>query len=416
MARQRYSVGLDVGSSCIRVVQAKTGENGQLQIVGAAEVPALGIRRGIIIDIEEAVSSITQALERLERMTAVPVARANVSASGSHVTAQLSHGVIAVSRADGEVGESDVVRVVDASQAIAIPSNREVLHVFPKTFTLDGQAGIKDPHGMTGIRLEVETIIVQAGAPFIKNLTKACLQAGLEVQELVLAPVAAAEAVLSKRQRELGVAVVDLGAGTTGLSVYEEGDLLHTAVVPVGGGHVTNDVAIGLRCAVETAEKVKVAFGHCDPKAVQRDEEVDLKAFDPNEEEATTRGYIADIIEARMEEIANLAMAELKKVGRDGKLPAGVVLTGGGAKLPGVAEFFKKHLRLPVTVGFPQTVETVIDRVQDPAFATAVGLVLWSERGEAAHRSGESIAGMFSGMFSGSFMQKAKRWFDSMLP
>lgn len=416
MAKEHYIVGLDVGTQNIRAVQAKVdGQSGTLSVVGASEVPAYGIRRGVIADIEEAVSSISTALEKVERMTGVPVLKANVSVGGSHVSSLNSHGVIAVSRADGEISESDVVRVVDASQAISIPNNREVIHVFPKTFTLDGQTGIKDPMGMTGIRLEVETIIVQGGVPFIRNLTKAIMQAGLEIEELVLAPAAAAEAVLSKRQRDLGVVLVDLGAGTTGLAVYEEGDLLHTHVLPVGQMHITNDVAIGLRCSIDTAEKVKLLFGHCDPKAVQKDEEINLAAIDPSEEGATTRGYVVDIIEARLEEIFDHVQAELKKIGRDGKLPAGVVLTGGGAKLPGVVDFAKKQLRLPVTLGTPQNLNTIIDRVSDPSFATACGLVLWGGKYSSSLSKGQ-LSGLVSGLMKNEGMQKIKKWFNSLLP
>jgi len=419
MAKEHYIVGLDIGTQNIRAIQAKlAADTGILSVIGASEVPAQGLRRGVIADIEEAVSCISVALEKVERMTGVPVTSACVSIGGNHVSSQQSHGVIAVSRADGEISESDVVRVVDASQAISIPQNREVLHVFPKTFILDGQSGIKDPLGMSGIRLEVDSIIVQAGLPYVRNLSRAILQAGLEIDDLVLAPCAAAEAVLSKRQKELGVVLVDLGAGTTSLAVYEEGDLLHTAVIPIGSSHITNDIAIGLRCSVETAEKVKLLFGHADPKAVDKDEDIDLSKLDPSEEELTSRAYVVEIIEARLEEIFEHINKELKKINRDGKLPAGIVLTGGGSKLPGVVEFAKKHLRLPVVVGRPQNVNTVIDRVDDPSFATACGLVLWGEK-----YSGGSSAGA-AGSFSRTFkqvlgnpkMQKFKKWLKSFLP
>ncbi len=284
MAKESYIVGVDIGTSSVRVIQANAdAEQGGVSVIGASSVPSSGMRRGVIVDIEEAVSAISSALEKVERMTGVPVVSANVSVSGSHVSSISSHGVIAVSRADGEITENDIVRCIDASQAISIPQNKEVLHVFPKTFTLDGQTGIKDPLGMSGIRLEVDTIIVQAGLPFMKNLSRAVLQAGLEIEDLVRAPCAAAESVLTKRQKDLGVCLVDLGAGTTSLAVYEEGDLLHTTVLSLGSMHITNDIAIGLRCSIETAEKVKLTFGHCDPKAVDKDREIDLTKFAPTE-------------------------------------------------------------------------------------------------------------------------------------
>ncbi len=416
MSKEQYIVGLDVGTSVVRVVQAKLDQqSGGLSIIGASEVASSGMRRGVIVDIEEAVSSISSVLEKVERMTGVPVVSANVSVGGNHISSLASHGVIAVSRADGEITENDIVRCIDASQAISIPQNKEVLHVFPKTFTLDGQTGIKDPLGMSGIRLEVDTIIVQAGLPFVKNLTRAIMQAGIEIDDLVLAPCAAAESVLGKRQKDLGVCLLDLGAGTTSLAVFEEGDLLHTAVLPVGGMHLTNDIAIGLRCSIETAEKVKLRYGHCDPKAVSKEEEIDLSKLDPSEDQGTTRGYVVEIIEARLEEIFSMANSELKKIQRDGKLPSGIVLTGGGSKLPGVVDFSKKHLRLPSALGKPQNVTTVIDRVDDPSFATASGLVLWG--GKYTSAGGQARLGdMVKNLMSSQNMAKIRKWFKSFLP
>lgn len=413
MAKEHYITGLDIGTSNIRVVQGKIASgSGKVNIIGAAEVLSQGLRKGVIIDIEEAVSSISTALERVERMTGVPVGSANVSISGSHVSSLNSHGVIAVSRADGEITEADIVRVVDASQAISIPSNREVLHIFPKNFTLDGQSGIKDPLGMSGIRLEVETILVQAGSPFVKNLSRCVQQAGLEIGELVLGVLASAEAVLSKRQRDLGVCVVDLGAGTTGVAVYEEGDLVHTQVLPIGSQHLTNDIAIGLRTSVDTAEKVKLAYGHCDTKAVDKTEEINLAQIDKSEQQSVSRLMVAEIIEARLEEIFERVNGELKRINRDGKLPAGIVLTGGGSNLPGVVEFAKKHLRLPSVLGGAQNVETVIDRISEPAFATAVGLVLWADKYGAASAMNKP----FSSLLKHPAIDKAKRLLKSLLP
>lgn len=415
MAKEQYIVGVDIGTSSVRVVQAKHNpETGSFSIIGASEAASFGMRRGVIVDIEEAVSAISSGLEKVERMTGVPVASANVSVGGNHISSLQSHGVIAVSRADGEISENDIVRCIDASQAISIPTNKEVLHVFPKTFTLDGQTGIRDPLGMSGIRLEVDTIIVQAGLPFVKNLTRAVMQAGLEIEDLVLAPCAAAESVLKKRQKDLGVCLVDLGAGTTGLAVYEEGDLLHTAVLPIGSSHITNDIAIGLRCSIETAEKVKLQFGHCEPKAVDKNREIDLSRLDKTEEQATTLGYVVEIIEARLEEIFGYVANELKKIQRDGKLPAGIVLTGGGANLPGVVEFSKKHLRLPSSLGRPENVNTIIDRVNDPSFATAAGLVMWGNKYSSG--GGANFGNAFKNIMGNKAVTNVRKWLKSFLP
>jgi cell division protein FtsA len=416
MAKEHIFVGLDIGSSMVRVVIGKQeSEVGTPSIIGVGESPSSGIRRGVIVDIDEAVSSISDALEKAERMTGLTIDHAVVSVGGAQITSQESHGVVAVSRADGEITENDVVRVVDASQAISIPANREILHVIPKNFTVDGQTGIKDPVGMSGIRLEVDSQIIQASVPFIKNLTKCIMQAGLEIDDLVLAPLGSAQAVLSKKQKELGVALIELGGGTTGLVVFEEGDLVSSMILPIGSSHITNDLAIGLRTSVETAEKVKLQYGQAEMREVKKDVEIDLSKIDKQEEGRVSTKHIAEIIEARMEEILDLLNRELKKLNKDGQLPAGAVLTGGGAKLPGVVELAKKQLRLPVTIGYPGSVTTVIDRVNDPSFATAVGLVLWGNE-YLLGTSSRTVNKFARRVLENDTVAKLRKWFKSFLP
>ncbi|MDB4939647.1 MAG: ftsA [Candidatus Doudnabacteria bacterium] len=414
MVQQQYLVGLDIGSSTVRVVVGKIDEStGTPSIIGVGETPSSGIRKGVVVDIEEAVSTISSALEKVERMTGVQINHATVAIGGSHISSVESHGVIAVSRADGEITENDIIRVIDASQAISIPQNREIIHVIPKNFIVDGQSGIKDPLGMTGIRLEVDTVIVQAAVPFIKNLNKAIQQAGLHVDDMVLAPLAAAESVLTKRQKELGVALVDMGGGTTGLVVFEEGQLLHTSIIPVGSGHITNDVAIGLRTSIETAERVKQDYAHAIPRDINRSDEIDLSKIDSTEEESVSRHHLAEIAEARLEEIFDLVNKELKQINRDGKLPAGIVFTGAGAKMPGILELAKKQLRLPVQLGVPTNVTTIIDRVEDPSFATAVGLILWAKE----YFGGQKTSGGFAKkLLDNDGVDKVKKLFKKFLP
>lgn len=419
MAKEQYIVGLDVGTDTIRVVQGKLEETGRINIIGAASVPANGLRKGVIVDIDEAVSSISAVLEKLERMTGVPVSHANVSVGGNHISCMDSKGVIAVSRADGEISENDVIRVIDASQAVSIPPNREVIHVIPKTFTLDGQAGIKDPIGMTGIRLEVETIIIHGALPFLKNLNKAITQAGLEVDQLVLSPLAAGQSVLNKRQKELGVALIDLGAGTTSLAVYEENNLLHTSIIPIGSMHITNDIAIGLRCTIDTAEQVKLQYGQASPALVDKLAEIDMSRIDAEEETRVPQQLVAEMIEARLEEIFDRITAELKRIDRDGKLPAGIVLTGGGAALPGVVEFAKHYLRLPVSIGVPSETDTIIDQVVDPSFATVVGLALWGGTFSSSGFSGFNFTKplrALGGLLENQNVVKLKKWFKTIMP
>ncbi len=416
MSKEQYIVGLDIGTQNIRVVQAKIDAEGQTSVVGASLVPAAGIRKGVIVDIEEAVSSITSALEKVERMTGVPVTRATVSVGGNHIQTLESRGVIAVSRADGEIADADIIRVIDASQAISIPPNREVIHVIPKTFTLDGQTGIKDPLGMTGIRLEVETIIVHGGLPFIKNLNKAITQAGLEIESHVLAPLACSQAILNKRQKDLGVVLLDLGAGTTSVSVFEEGNLLHAAILPVGGMHITNDIAIGLRTSIDTAERVKLLYGAADSRMVDHGELIDLNKVDPEENGTVSRKEVVEIIEARLEEIFDLVNRELKNIDRDGKLPAGVVLTGGGSELQGILEVAKDALRLPAQMGQTQNIVSIIDRVEEPTFAVACGLVLWAGRFGGGVSNGSGLSGKVKQFTQNKAFEKLKKTFKSFLP
>lgn len=415
MASDKIFVGLDIGTTTIRVVVGKKEDvENPPSIIGVGEASSLGIRKGVIVDIEEAVTSISQALEKAERMTGMPIEHAVISVGGAHVTSIGSHGVIAVARADGEIVENDIVRVIDASQAIQIPTNREILHVIPKYFTVDGQGGIKDPLGMTGIRLEVDSQIIQASVPFIKNLTKCVMQAGVDIDDLVLAPLASAQSVLTKRQKELGVVVIDLGGGTTGVVSFEEGELLHANILPVGSDHITHDLAIGLRTAVDVAEVVKLEYGFADPGQLKKEADIDLSKIDKNEEGKVAQKHVCQIIQARLEEIFSMVNKELKTIGRDGQLPAGGILTGGGAKLQGILELAKKELRLPVQIGFPRNIATIIDRVDDPAYATAVGLVLWAD--EYLDQGTRGVSKFARGVLENATVNKVRKFFRQFLP
>lgn len=378
---EQIIAGLDIGSSTIRVVvaQVMADESGQpnLHVIGAVSVPSEGMHRGSVSSMEDVVSSISKALERAERMTGVAVSSAWVSIAGQHVLVQESRGVVGVSRPDGEIQESDIERAIEAARTVATPSNYEILHVVPKSFTVDGQRGIKDPLGMNGIRLEVDAVIIQTISSQIKNLTKSVYRTGIEIDDLVFTPLATAEAVLTKRQKELGVCLADIGATSTSLVVYEEGDILHTAVLPLGGDHITNDIAIGLRTSLDIARQVKHEIGYATPDGVQKNESYRLTDFGSQEEDEVKAKFVAEICEARVEEICEAIDAELKKVDRSGMLPVGVVFTGGTLKLPGIPEVAKRVLRLPVSLGAPGSISSAIDEVNDIAYATAIGLVVW---------------------------------------
>lgn len=419
MAREYHYVGLDVGSAKVKVVIGKYDPNtDQLSIVGTGEAQSAGLRKGVIVDIEEAVSSISRALDHAERMTGLSLDHASVSINGPQITTLSSHGVIAVSRADGEITEHDLIRVVDASQALQLPMNKEILHVIPQHFAVDGQGGIKDPVGMSGIRLEVESTIIQVSSPYLRNLHKCLKQAGIEADELILAPLAAARSSLSKRHKEIGSVLIDLGAGTTGVVVYEEGQLLLSSVLPIGQAHVTNDVAIGLRTTVDTAEKVKLKYGMAEAGGLRKDSEIKLSEFDANEEGVVSRRHLVEIIEARVDEILGTINKELKKINRDGQLPGGAVLVGGGANLPGIADYAKEKLRLPVTLGNPQSVvSSIIDKVSDPQFATGVGLVLWVAEEDTKLGGTQALPWNIGRKISSHpAVSKVKNWLKTLLP
>jgi len=411
--------GIDIGSSAIRIAVGQrilddsSGE--KLNIIGAAEVPSQGISKGIINSIEDAVSSISSCIEKAERMTGLQIENAWVGISGSHIISQGSKGVIAVSRSSGEISEDDVGRAIEAARTVATPLNYEILHVIPKSFTIDTQTGIKDPIGMNGVRLEVDAQIIQGLSSQIKNLTTSIYRTGLDINDIVLSILAASEAALTPRQKELGVALINIGSTTTSLVVFEEGDVLHTAVLPIGSDHITSDIAIGLRNSIDVAERVKLEYGSCLPKEISKREEINLADLG-GENVLVSKKYIAEIIEARVEEIFEKIDEELKKIDRSGMLPSGAVLVGGGSKLKGIVELCKKKLRLPAFIGKPQNLFTAIDKANDSSYITALGLVVWGNQIYGHKNTGR--LGKFISRFKSvdEVSNKMRKWFKSLIP
>ncbi len=411
MAREEIYTGLDIGSDNIRVVVAQR-ENTSLKLLSLAENRAEGINRGIISSIEDAVSSISSCLEQAERMAGIPIEHASIGINGPDIASQNIHGIVAISRANGEIREDDVSRALEAAQAMAHPTNYEVLHVLPRSFTVDNQSGIKDPVGMTGVRLEVDAEVIEAPVSQIKNLTKSIYRTGVDINDIVLGVLACSEAVLSKRQKELGVVLINIGASTTSILVFEDGDVLHSAVLPLGGSHITNDIAIGLRTSIDTAEIIKNNYGFCLPGEVNKREEIDLSEIVQGEQERVGKKYVAEIIEARLEEIFKLVDQELKSIDRSGKLPAGVIFAGGAVKIPGCIELAKEVFKLPASIGYPQNIESSIDKINDPAFATVAGLVLWGAQLNKVYHSGGKAK--FSSI--NEVTGKMKKWLGSLVP
>ncbi len=420
MANRDIVVGIDVGSTSIRTVIAQIfPEEEKPRIIGVGSAASAGVRKGVVVDLEETIKSINDSVEQAERTAGIAVTQAVVSIGGSHITSQNSKGVIAVGKADGEVTESDISRVINAAQAISIPPNKEIIHIIPESYSLDGNKNIKDPLGMNGVRLEVDVIIIEGSTPFIKNLNKCFEQARISIADFVLAPLAATKATLTKRQKELGVVLVDIGGGTTSVAVFEENNLIHTTILPIGGNHVTNDIAIGLRTSIDVAEKVKLEYGNALPREISKKEEINLAELDANEEGIVSRYHVAEIIEARLEEILLLVNKELKAIGRERLLPAGVVLTGGTAKMPGAVDLAKNVLGLPAQTGFPMPMGGLIDQVDDPTFVTVVGLVLWGLENASSSKSRGSMSGRLGEKFSkgmGGSMEGMKEWFGKFLP
>ena len=421
MSKKEIIVGLDVGSSFVRTVIAQiipTEEN--LRVIGVGMAPAFGVRRGIIVDLEEIIKSINESIAVAERTAGVEVEQVVVGIGGNHISSQYSKGVIAVGRADGEVVSDDISRVINAAQAISIPANKEIIHIIPKSYSLDDQKSIRDPLGMSGVRLEVDAMIVEGSTPHIKNLNKCIEESGIIAESFVLSPLAAAKAVLSKRQKELGVVLVDIGGGSTSVAVFEENDLLCVSVIPIGGNHITNDIAIGLRTSIDVAEKVKLEFGNASPREIGKKESVDLSQIDSNEEGIVSRHHVAEIIEARLEEIFAMVNKELKLIGKERLLPAGAVITGGTAKLPGCVDLAKNILALPSQTGFPIPLGGLVDKIDDPAFATVIGLVLWGQEESQGQKRGGSGFGnrMVGGVVSemGGKMKGMKKWLGKFLP
>jgi cell division protein FtsA len=378
--REAVLVGIDVGTSKVCALIGEVARDGSLTIVGKGVVPASGLKKAVVVNIDQTVRSITSAVDHAERLSGYQIDRAFVGVGGNHVESQNSRGAVAVSSHNREVGREDVNRALEVARALSIPSNREVLHVLPRGFIVDGQEGVKDPLGMSAVRLEIETHIVTAAGTAVRNLAKCVQASNVKIDELVANSLASAEAVLSDTERDLGVAVADIGAGTIDLALFLDGSPFRTIVVPVGGNNVTNDLAIGLKTSLPVAEELKIQYGTCDVDSVGTEEVINVEAMGEGSGMRINRVEVAQIIEARMREIFEMLRAEIRVAG-EGLLPAGVVLTGGAAQLSGAAALGREVLDMPVRVAAPVGVGGLTDNILNPAFSTAIGLLYWGARG-----------------------------------
>ena len=390
MSEGKIVVGIDIGTSKIVTLIAKVDE--EVNVLGVSESPANGVRKGQIVDIEEAVLSINNSLEAAERMAGFSASHVIASIGGNHIESQNSRGVVAVARPEGEITESDLTRVIDAARAVSLPSSREIIHVLPRSYIVDGQEGIKDPIGMTGIRLEVDTHIISANSTSIRNMEKAFSEVGVDLDGVVSSGYASSLAVLSDTEKELGVVLVDIGAGTTDICIYVEGSVAYSSVIPIGARHITNDLAIGLRISLESAEKIKLFLSSPlkkpskiseeeEPVVEKHADEVDLSSLNLSEElrKVSKKTLIDGIMRPRLNELFTMIGIEIKKSGFAGQTPSGIVITGGGAKTIGVTDAAKRMLAMPVRIAIATKIKGIIDEIQEPSFSTVVGLVTYGE-------------------------------------
>ncbi len=404
----RYLAGLDVGTTKIAAIVAEAMDDGDLEIIGIGKADSKGIKRGVVVNLEAAVESIKKAIEEAELMAGVEVDSVHLAVSGPHIKGFNSRGVIAVAGKNREITRDDVRRAIDAAKAVALPNGREILHVLPQDFVVDEQDGIGAPVGMTGARLEVNVHIVTGSASSTQNIVACVNRAGMDVIDMVIEQLAAAEAVLTDDEKDLGVALVDIGGGTTDLAIFERGSLWHTAVIPVGGDHFTNDIAVGLRTPIPDAEKIKRKCGCALSAMVDEEETIEVASVGGRRPRIMARRILSEILQPRAEEIFHLVWDEIRRAGYEKSLNSGIVLTGGGAILEGMPEIGEQIFDLPIRRGAPMGVGGLADHVNEPTYATSVGLTLYAHRNhvvEAPRLVGVGTLGRVAGRLRGLFKE-----------
>ncbi|HOP07547.1 MAG TPA: cell division protein FtsA [candidate division Zixibacteria bacterium] len=402
MAQEKIVAALDIGTTKIVALVGEMDAEGRLYVIGHGQSPAEGLRRGVVVNMEKTVSSITKAVEDAQMTSGTEIDRVTVGIAGEHIRSINSHGVVAVGRSDQEIAQADVNRAIEAARAVAIPVDREIIHVIPQAFAVDDQSGIKDPVGMSGVRLEVQAHIVTASVTTARNLYRALERCNLGVDHIVLESLAMSLVLLSDDEKDTGAVLVDVGGDLTNISIFFDGAIQHTAVVPLGGKNVSNDIAIGLRTSIEQAEALKLSHGAAMATLVNPEEMLRVPGMAGRPEREISQHVLASIIEPRMEEIYSLVYKEIKKVGATEALAGGLVLTGGGAQLPGAVELAEQILDAPVRWGQIQGFEGTIDELDGTRFVTVHGLLRYGFDHEA-------VAGKSGGGMRG-FLKKFENW------
>ncbi|MEX0786637.1 MAG: cell division protein FtsA [Dehalococcoidia bacterium] len=404
---------IDVGTTKVCTVVGEVVPEQPLRILGVGIAAANGLNRGMVENLRDAAESVRTSVEQAERSSGTRILSAHVGVAGPHIACQNNRGIVAIPDRDSAISQDDVARVLDGARIVSIPTNREIIHAVPRYYIVDGQDHVTDPVGMYGQRLDAETHIVTGLSTVLQNLTKCVESAGVQVETLIVSSLASAEAVLETEEKRQGVVLADIGGGTTDITVYVEGSICHTAVLPVGGNHITRDLVIGLRCPYQAAEDAKELYGHALPSAVDPEETVELDVFGAESRKSVERRRIAEITQARIEEICEMVMREVRRAVHDDILSAGLVLTGGTANLNGIAELAEQVTGLPARVGSPRNLQGLVDTLSDPAYAASVGVLQW-----AAH---ELESGVWQGQrrsfaVTGDLWQRLSRWMRVLLP
>lgn len=401
-------IGLDIGTSKIAAIIGKVKSDGSIEVVGMGKHPSKGLKKGVVVNIDATVESIQRAIDEAERMSGITAKSVYVGIAGSHISSFNSNGMVAISHK--EVGEEDIARVIDAAKTIAIPSDQEVLHILPQEFMIDNQGGIREPIGMSGVRLEAKVHMVTGSVSAAQNITKCVERCGLQVADLVLEQLASSEAVLSEDEKELGVCLVDIGGGTTDIAVFQQGAIRHTAVIPIAGDQATNDIAHAFRTPTSAAEDIKKRYACAITQLIANDEEIEVPSVGDRPARCLSRRSLVDVIEPRYEELFQLIQAELRRAGFDNKLAAGIVLTGGSSLVEGAVELAEEVFHMPVRLGVPHGVAGLKEEVNSPAYATTVGLLMFAQNHLSAalpeenmsHKKTQDVQSVFESM---------KNWF-----
>ncbi len=399
---KRLIVGLDIGTSKVVAIVGEVSGDDSVDIIGIGSHPSRGLKKGVVVNIESTVASIQRAIEEAELMAGCQIHSVYTGIAGSHIKSLNSHGIVAIK--DNEVASSDVERVIDAAKAVAIPADQKILHVLPQEFVIDNQEGIREPVGMSGVRLEAKVHMVTGAVSAAQNITKCVARCGLDTEDVILEQLASSHAVLTDDEKELGVCLIDIGGGTTDIAIFTGGAIRHTAVIPIAGDQVTNDIAVALRTPTQFAEEIKIKYACSLRQLINQDETIEVPSVGDREPRRLSRQILADVVEPRYSELFELVQAEIRRSGFESIIAAGMVITGGGSKMEGVIELAEEVFHMPVRQGMPQHIKGLVDVVKNPIYATGVGLLLYGKDDEGHHR--ERSTGSFD-----SIWDRMKSWF-----